>query len=129
MTKATRPAAPSPTAAELAILKVLWKRGPATVREVHDELGADTGYTTVLKTMQIMVDKRLVSRDESSRSHVYAPLVQPAPTETRLVAELMDKAFEGSAGKLAIRALSTGKASKEELAEVRRLLESLEDEA
>lgn len=129
MTKATRPAAPSPTAAELAILKVLWKRGPATVREVHDELGADTGYTTVLKTMQIMADKRLVSRDESSRSHVYAPLVQPAPTETRLVAELMDKAFEGSAGKLAIRALSTGKASKEELAEVRRLLESLEDEA
>jgi predicted transcriptional regulator len=129
MTKATRPAAPSPTAAELAILKVLWKRGPATVREVHDELGADTGYTTVLKTMQIMADKRLVSRDESSRSHVYAPLVQPAPTETRLVAELMDKAFEGSAGKLAIRALSTGKASKEELAEVCRLLESLEDEA
>ena len=129
MTKATRPAAPSPTAAELAILKVLWKRGPATVREVHDELGADTGYTTVLKTMQIMADKRLVSRDESSRSHVYAPLVQPAPTETRLVAELMDKAFEGSAGRLAIRALSTGKASKEELAEVRRLLESLEDEA
>lgn len=120
---------PTPTAAELAILKVLWTRGPSTVREVHELLEGDTGYTTVLKTMQIMADKRLVTRDESSRSHVYSAAIQAAPTETRLVSELMDKAFEGSAGKLAIRALSTGKASKEELAEVRRLLETLEGES
>ena len=118
---------PTPTAAELAILQVLWRRGPSTVREVHDELGAETGYTTVLKTMQIMASKRLVKRDESSRSHLYAALVRAAPTESRLVGELMDKAFEGSAAKLAIRALSTGKASREELAEVRALLDSLEE--
>lgn len=118
---------PTPTSAELAILQVLWRRGPATVREVHDALGADTAYTTVLKTMQIMAGKKLVKRDESSRSHLYAPLVQAAPTETRLVNELMDKAFEGSAAKLAVRALATGKASKAELAEVRALLDELED--
>lgn len=118
----------TPTAAELAILQVLWRRGPSTVREVHEELGAGTGYTTVLKTMQIMAEKRLVSRDESERSHVYAARVKPAPTEERLVSELMHRAFDGSAARLAMRALSTGKASKEELAEVRRLLDSLEGE-
>ncbi|MFO0594488.1 MAG: BlaI/MecI/CopY family transcriptional regulator [Myxococcaceae bacterium] len=119
---------PTPTAAELAILQVLWKRGPQTVRAVHEQLDADTGYTTVLKTMQIMADKGLVARDESSRSHVYSPLVKAAPTEAKLVGELMQRAFSGSAAKLAIRALSTGKPSKEELAEVRALLDSLEGE-
>ena len=117
---------PTPTAAELAILQVLWRRGPSTVREVHDELGTDTGYTTVLKTMQIMAGKRLVRRDESSRSHLYTAALQPTPTEARLVSELMNKAFSGSAARLAMRALSTGRASREELAEVRALLDSLE---
>lgn len=117
---------PMPTAAELAILQVLWKSGAATVREVHQQLDGETGYTTVLKTMQIMADKGLVARDESSRSHVYSPLVKASTTETRLVGELMQRAFSGSAAKLAIRALSTGKATKEELAEVRSLLDSLE---
>jgi predicted transcriptional regulator len=117
---------PMPTDAELQVLKVLWARAPLTVREVFDALGNDTGYTTVLKTMQIMADKGLVTRDESNRSHLYRPAVQAAPTERRLIGELADKVFEGSAARLAMRALSTGRASKQELAEVRRLLEELE---
>lgn len=117
---------PTPTTAELAILQVLWKAGPQTVRAVHEQLDADTGYTTVLKTMQIMADKGLVARDESTRSHVYSAVVKAAPTQAKLVGELMQRAFSGSAAKLAIRALSTGKPSKEELAEVRALLDSLE---
>ena len=118
---------PTPTPSELAILQELWRRGPSTVREVHDALGAGTVYTTVLKTMQNMAAKRLVKRDESSRSHLYSALVQAAPTQARLVGELVDKAFEGSAAKLAMRALSTGRASSAELAEVRALLDSLEE--
>jgi predicted transcriptional regulator len=122
------PVSTSPTVAELAILQVLWRRGPSTVRQVHQALGAGTGYTTVLKTMQIMAAKRLVARDESSRSHLYTALAREVPTETRLVGELMDRAFEGSAGRLAMRALSTGKATREELAEVRALLDALQGE-
>jgi predicted transcriptional regulator len=120
---------PTPTDAELQILQVLWKRAPLTVREVHEALQTSSGYTTVLKTMQIMADKGLVTRDESNRSHLYRPAVQAVPTERKLVSELMEKAFDGSAVRLAMRALSTGRASKEELAEVRALLEQLEDGA
>lgn len=119
---------PTPTDAELQILQVLWKRAPMTVREVHDALQTTSGYTTVLKTMQIMTEKGLVTRDESSRSHLYRPAVQAAPTERKLVAELVERAFEGSAVRLAMRALSAGRASKEELAGVRALLEKLEEE-
>jgi predicted transcriptional regulator len=117
---------PIPSPAELAILQVLWRRGPSTVREVHDALGAQTAYTTVLKTMQIMASKKLVKRDESNRSHLYAALVQATPTQTRMVSDLIDRAFEGSAARLAVRALSTGRATADELAEVRSLLDSLE---
>ena len=119
---------PLPTDAELQILLVLWKSAPLTVREVHERLGTSSGYTTVLKTMQIMAEKGLVTRDVTNRSHLYRPAVQAAPTEKRLVSELVEKAFDGSAARLAMRALSTGRASREELAEVRRLLEALEDE-
>jgi BlaI family transcriptional regulator, penicillinase repressor len=116
-----------PTDAELAILNVLWSKGSATVREVHEALGeADTGYTTVLKTMQIMTQKGLVSRDESERSHVYRAAVNQEPTQRRLLRDLIDRAFGGSAPTLAMRALSVAPASKEELAEVRALLDELE---
>lgn len=119
---------PVPTDAELQILRVLWREAPRTVREVHEALGGSTGYTTVLKTMQIMTEKGLVTRDETERSHRYRPAVQAAPTEKRLVTELMEKAFEGSAAKLAMRALASGRASKAELEEVRRLLDTLEED-
>lgn len=119
---------PIPTDAELQILQVLWKRAPASVREVYEALGASSGYTTVLKTMQIMTEKGLVTRDESNRSHLYRPAVQAAPTERKLINELVHKAFDGSAARLAMRALATGRPSRQELAEVRALLEALEGE-
>src|SRR3954471_22971423 len=109
---------PLPTDAELAILAVLWKRGPATVRDVHDALRAsqDTGYTTVLKLLQIMTQKGLVKRDESQRSHVYRAAATADRTQKRLVGDLLDKAFAGSAHDLVMRALSLKPASREELA-------------
>lgn len=113
---------PLPTDAELAILNVLWARGPSTVREVFDELTADTGYTTVLKTLQIMAEKGLVKRDESERSHVYRAAAAAEATQQRLVGALIDKAFSGSAAQLMMRALATRPASAEELDEVRALL-------
>lgn len=121
------PPLPRPTDAELAILTVLWRRGPSTVREVHEALEhRGTGYTTVLKLMQIMADKRLVARDESQRSHVYRPLVDESPTQRRLVLELVDRVFAGSASQLVLNALSSRPTSKDELAEIRALLDELE---
>jgi predicted transcriptional regulator len=90
-------------------------------------VGAETAYTTALKTMQIMTEKGLVARDESNRSHLYRPLVQAVPTQRRLVNELVERAFEGSAGQLAIRALSTQRPTRAELDEIRQLLESYDD--
>ena len=119
---------PLPTDAELGILQVLWRRGPSTVREVLGDLGAErpVGYTTVLKLLQIMHEKGLVERDESQRSHRYSPAVAEQATERRLVGELIDRGFEGSAGRLVLRALSERKATQEELSEIRRLLDELE---
>jgi BlaI family transcriptional regulator, penicillinase repressor len=119
---------PLPTDGELCILRVLWRRGPSTVRAVWEELCRlhDTGYTTVLKTMQIMTEKGLLDRDEKQRSHVYEA-VQPArTTRRRLVGDLLEKAFDGSAGSLVLQALSGRKATPEELAEIRRLLDEME---
>lgn len=118
---------PRPTPAELAILQVLWDGGPATVRQVHERLAdADgervTGYTTTLKLMQIMADKGLVSRDDSSKSHVYEARVPRQQAQRQLVSDLINKAFGGSAAELVLQALSTHPASKEELAEIRRLI-------
>ena len=119
-----------PTNAELGILRVLWGRGPSTVREVHEAMGPGrTGYTTVLKLMQIMADKGLVRRDESRRSHVYAAAVAEAETQRRLVADLLDRAFAGSAGKLVMQALSSRRASRSELDEIRRMIDELERSA
>lgn len=114
-----------PTGAELEILRVLWRSGPATVREVHDALGPRrrTGYTTVLKLLQIMHQKGLVARDEAERSHIYRARIGESVTQRRLLRDLADRAFGGSAASLVMQALSTEKAAPEDLAEIRRLLD------
>ena len=119
---------PRPTDAELEILKVIWRRGPSTVREVFETLGESktTGYTTVLKTMQIMAEKGLVVRDESERAHRYEAAAPEAETQRRLVGDLLRKAFDGSAKNLVLQALSTERASASELDEIRHLLDELE---
>jgi BlaI family penicillinase repressor len=119
------PQKPLPTDAELAILNVLWRRGPSTVRDVFDALHDDsgTGYTTVLKLLQIMMQKGLVKRDESQRSHVYRAAANEEQTQKRLVGELLDKAFGGSAPALVMRALAVGPASRDDLAAIRALLD------
>lgn len=116
---------PRPTDAELAILRVLWQRGPSTVREVHDDLSAtqETGYTTVLKLLQIMTDKGLVVRDESQRAHVYSSSESEQRTQRKLIGDLMDRAFGGSPTKLVMQALSASKASADELNAIRKLLD------
>jgi predicted transcriptional regulator len=113
-----------PTDAELGILRVIWARGPSTVRQVAEALGRDDAYTTVLKLLQIMADKGLVTRDESARTHVYTAAHSEQQTQRQLVTDLLQRAFDGSAAKLVLQALSSGKASKEELAEIRRLIDS-----
>jgi BlaI family transcriptional regulator, penicillinase repressor len=117
-----------PTDAELAILRVLWSRGPSTVRQVHEALSREreTGYTTVLKLMQIMTEKGLVERDESERTHVYQARFTQEQTQQRLVNDLLEKAFGGSASQLVMRALAAKPASADELAQIRRLLDELE---
>jgi predicted transcriptional regulator len=124
------PKLPRPTDAELAILQVLWERGDSTVREVHEALKdiQASGYTTVLKLMQIMTEKGLVERDESNRAHVYRARATQQKTQRQLVSDLLDKAFGGSPARLAMQALSSKKSSPEELAELRKLLETLEPE-
>jgi predicted transcriptional regulator len=113
-----------PSDGELAILRVLWSRGPSTVREVHTELSKerDMGYTTVLKLMQIMVEKDLVARDERSRSHTYRSLQGESETQRCLLKELLHKAFAGSRRALVLQALEAEPASAEELEDIRKLL-------
>jgi BlaI family transcriptional regulator, penicillinase repressor len=115
----------TPTVAELEILRILWARGPSTVREVHEllERSEPVGYTTVLKVLQIMLQKGLVERDESARAHVYRARVAEAETERLLVDDLKERAFGGSTARLVLRALSDTPASRAELAEIRRLLD------
>jgi len=126
MTKKTPPS--RPTDAELAILGVLWEQGPLTVREIHEELepSRSTGYTTVLKLLQIMTEKGLVSRDESQRSHVYRALVEQRPIQKQLVKDLMEKAFAGSASELVMSALSDRPSTEEELSKIRAVLDEME---
>ena len=117
--------APLPTDAELAILRLLWTQGPATVRQIHEALTRERelGYTTVLKTMQVMLDKGLLSRDDSERSHVYQAAVSEGDTKGQLVSDLMAKAFSGSAQQLLMHALRAGHASEDDLDAIQRLLE------
>jgi predicted transcriptional regulator len=119
-----------PTAAELEILNVLWELGAATVREVHGELERrqTVGYTTVLKLLQIMAEKGLVARDEKDRAHVYRPSLKREETQGQIVGDLLDRVFGGSAAQLVLRALSDRKASKQEIAEIREMLDSIEQE-
>jgi BlaI family transcriptional regulator, penicillinase repressor len=121
-------ASPRPTPAELEILRVLWDRGPSLVREVQEVLGANrpTGYTTVLKLLQIMTDKGLVSRDENARAHVYSARLPQTQTQRQLVRDLVDRAFAGSATNLVVQALSTRPTSSDEIVKIRRLLDHLE---
>jgi predicted transcriptional regulator len=122
---------PRPTDAELAILSVLWERGPSTVREVHDALSDthDTGYTTVLKLLQIMTEKGLVVRDESQRAHVYATRFSEQRTQRQLLGDLIDRAFRGSPANLVMQALSSTRASAEEVTAIRQLLDQMEGDA
>jgi predicted transcriptional regulator len=119
---------PRPTDAELEILTILWSRGPTTVREVHEAICArkPAQYTTVLKTLQIMAEKGLVRRDEKQRAHIYQAARPREWTQRQLAGDLLQRAFDGSARNLIMGALSAQKASKEELGELRRLLEEYE---
>ncbi len=121
---------PRPTDAELAILRVLWRRGASTVKDVHEELtrSSPTGYTTTLKQLQIMAEKGLVTRDESQRAHLYTARCPEEQTQTQLVRDLLDRAFDGSAARLVLRALSSRSSTPEELAEIRQWLDQIEGE-
>jgi predicted transcriptional regulator len=118
---------PRPTDAELAILRILWDRGPSTVRQVHEVLvGRDgpTAYTTALKLMQIMTEKGLVRRDETDRTHVYHPRLTEEQTQRQLIRDLLERAFGGSSSKLVMQALNAKHATPEELAEIRSMIEA-----
>ncbi|MEM9798941.1 MAG: BlaI/MecI/CopY family transcriptional regulator [Planctomycetota bacterium] len=118
-----------PTEAELDVLRVLWTRGPSTVREVHEAIRSHrVAYTTTLKTMQVMHEKGLLRRDESKRSHVYHARVGEERTQRQLVRSLLDQAFSGSRPTLLLRALSDRPVAPEELAELRRILREVEKE-
>lgn len=117
-----------PTDRELAILGVLWDKGPSTVREVHEALQQEeeTGYTTTLKLMQIMVDKGLLIREDGGRRHIYRPTVSEERTQKQLIGDLLDRVFAGSAEKLVLRALSAKKVSPKELKRIRQMLDEME---
>jgi predicted transcriptional regulator len=119
---------PRPTDAEIEILKVLWRRGPSTVREVYiaQAESKTTVYTTLLKLMQIMWEKGLVLRDETERAHRYSPALAEEQTQSLLVGDLLRRVFDGSTRKLVLQALSNERASADELKEIRRMLDELE---
>jgi BlaI family transcriptional regulator, penicillinase repressor len=119
---------PSPTPMELEILRVLWRLGPSTVREIHEVLnqGKPTGYTTVLKLLQIMTVKAMVRRNEDERAHVYQAAQPAEQTKRRMVRDLLDKAFAGSASELTMHALAGKKESRQQIEEIRRMLDEYE---
>lgn len=119
-----------PTAAELEILAILWKKKEASVRQVHEELSLtkETGYTTTLKTMQNMHAKGLLARDEEKRSHIYSALISQEDTQQSLVRNFIGKAFGGSAKKLVMQALGQSEPSKEEIKEIRAFLDKIEND-
>ena len=112
-----------PTGAELDILAVVWRLGPSTVREVHEALGKDNGYTTTLKQMQVMTEKGLLLRSERFRSHVYEAGIPKQQTQLQIAGDLLTRAFDGSAASLVLGAVSAKPASDEELDEIRRMLD------
>lgn len=123
-----REKANGPTEKELDILKVLWAKGPCTVRQVNDQINTEqeTGYTTTLKLMQIMTDKGLLVRDDSQFKHVFKPAVSAEMTENQIVGDMMDKVFSGSAERLVMRALSSKQVTAEGLKKIRQLIDKME---
>jgi BlaI family penicillinase repressor len=121
---------PKPTDAELAILRVLWERGPSTVRQVHELVARDrpAAYTTALKLLQIMTEKGLADRDERERTHIYRARLSEEQTQRQLVRDLLDRAFGGSASKLVMQALATRRASADELREIRKAIDAAKNE-
>ena len=122
---------PRPTDAELAILRVLWERGPSTVRQVHDVLSVNRefAYTTTLKLLQLMTEKGVAVREEAGRVHLYRAAVAQEETQRHLIRDLVDRAFGGSPSRLVMQALAVTPASAEELREIRRLLKEHEEKA
>jgi len=123
-----RPIPQKPTSSELEILRVLWLRGPSTVREVHEALSEkkSLGYTTVLKLLQIMTTKGTVRRNETQRAHVYEACLPAEQTKRQIAGDMLQRVFEGSASQLMMHALAGSKASAEEISELRRLLDEYE---
>ena len=123
-----RSAPQKPTASELEILRILWARGPSTVREVHDALNEKKpmGYTSVLKFLQIMTTKGTVRRNETQRAHVYEACLPAEQTKRQLAGDMLQRVFEGSASQLMMHALAGSKSSPEEIEELRRLLDEYE---
>jgi BlaI family penicillinase repressor len=117
---------PLPTDAELDILAVLWRLGPATVREVHEAMAKGSAYTTTLKQMQVMTEKGLLIRSERFRSHVYEAGIPKEQTQVRIAGDLLARAFDGSAKTLVMGALAAQPASASDLSEIRRLLDQIE---
>ena len=117
-----------PTDSELEILQILWKNGPSTVRQVNDQISEkkDVVYTTTLKLMQIMAEKKLVKREKSGKSHIYSAAVKENETKNLLLDKFLENAFAGSASKLVLQALGNHKASKEELDQIRELIDTIE---
>ena len=120
------PRTPLPSDAELDILAAVWRLGPSTVREIHEALAKDSGYTTTLKQMQLMTEKGLLVRSDRFRSHVYEPSVAKEQTQKQIAADILRRAFEGSSKNLVLGALTAQPASSEELDQIRRILDKLE---
>lgn len=123
-----RPTSAQPTEVEMQILRILWELGPSPVREIHKRLQAakGTNYSTTVKMLAVMLQKGLVKRDEEAQPHVYRPALTRAKTGKRLLDDLIDKVYDGSTLALVLQALSSGKATKEELDEIRRILDDME---
>lgn len=117
-----------PTDRELEILGILWKRGPCTVKQVNEEMNKNdqTGYTTTLKLMQIMLEKGLLVRDDSKYKHIYKPALSEEKTQRQLVGDMLNKAFSGSAAKLVMRLLSSKKLSSGELDNIKQFIKDME---
>jgi BlaI family penicillinase repressor len=126
MSRPVTPDSPMPTPAEVDILAALWRLGPATVREVHEALAKDCGYSTTLKQMQLMTEKGLLVRSERFRSHVYESAVPQAQMQKRIAGDLLNRVFGGSAAQLIQGALGARPTSAEELADIRRMIGTLE---
>ncbi|REJ88647.1 MAG: BlaI/MecI/CopY family transcriptional regulator [Planctomycetota bacterium] len=123
-----RPATPHPTEVELQILRILWDLGPSPVRDIHARLEAekDTNYSTTVKMLAVMRQKGLVTRDEERQPHVYRAALTRQKAGKKMLRDLIDKVYEGSAMSLVLQSLSSGRASRDELAEIRRMIEQME---